>query len=254
MDKNNENIKKDNKKAIPKFLLILLVSAIIGGFCGYYSVALGESNMRDAISNYLYEFLRIITPYISIISFVVFVLPAYIIYRKALKLAGVWDGESEEIPESIDKSLTRTMLLISIAMIVGFFGISCMLIVNCGLRGSLLAFFSFIVVELLISVIQQKTVDLTRRMNPEKQGSVYDTKFEKKWYESCDEAEKRQIGEAAYYSFRITSKSCIILWCVALFAHIVFDTGIFPVILVLVLAGISQISFITKAMKLGTGK
>lgn len=254
MDKNNEKIKKDNKKAIPKFLLILLVCAVIGGFCGYYSVALGESNMRDAISNYLYEFLRIITPYISIISFVVFVLPAYIIYRKALKLADSWDGESEETPESIDKKLNCTVLLISIAMIVGFFGLSCILMVNCGIGGSLLAFFSFIVVELLISVIQQKTVDLTRRMNPEKQGSVYDTKFEKKWYESCDEAEKRQIGEAAYYSFRITSKSCIILWCVALFAHIVFDTGIFPVILVLVLAGISQISFIMKAMKLDAGK
>ncbi len=254
MDNNKEKIKKDNKKAIPKFLLILLVCAVIGGVFGYSSVALSVSNWRDVFSNSVYEFLRIITPYISIISFTVLVLPAYIIYRKALKLADGWDGEEEDIPESIDKKLNLVILFISIATLVGFFGISCIMIVNCGAGGSVLAFISFIVVELLIAVIQQKAIDLTRRMNPEKQGSVYDTKFEKKWYESCDEAEKRNIGEAAYYSFRITTKSCIVLWCVAMFAHIAFNTGVFPIVLVLLIAGISQISYMVKAMKLQQSK
>lgn len=44
---------------------------------------------------------------------------------------------------------------------------------------------------------QQKAVDLERRMNPEKHGSVYDAKFQKKWLDSCDESERRQIGEAS---------------------------------------------------------
>ena len=39
---------------------------------------------------------------------------------------------------------------------------------------------------------------LTRRINPEKQGSVYDTKFFEKWVDSCDESEQRQMGQAAF--------------------------------------------------------
>ncbi|MDY4515087.1 MAG: DUF3169 family protein [Lachnospiraceae bacterium] len=36
----------------------------------------------------------------------------------------------------------------------------------------------------------------TAKPNPEKTASVYDTKFQKKWMDSCDEAEKILIREA----------------------------------------------------------
>ena len=44
------------------------------------------------------------------------------------------------------------------------------------------------------TIFQQKLVDTTKRLNPEKHGSVYDTKFHEKWLASCDEAERAVIG------------------------------------------------------------
>ncbi len=254
MDKNTDNIKKDNKKAIPKYAIIILACGLAGFIFGWFSYSLEQSDWRSVITNGLLNFLQIITPYISIACLVLFVLPSFVLYRKALKLADSWDGENEDIPEIIDKNLNIALLLDSITMLVSMFGLSCILMVNCGLGGSLIAFFSFIVVQVLITLIQQKSVDLTRRMNPEKQGSVYDPKFQKKWYGSCDEAEKQQIGEAAYYSFGVTTKSCMILWSITFLTHIIFNTGLFPMFLVLLITGISQISYIIKAMELGKSK
>lgn len=76
-----------------------------------------------------------------------------------------------------------------------------------------------IVGEMLVSValvvlVQQKIVDLVRRMNPEKQVSVYDSKFQKKWYNTCDEAERAQIGQASYQAFQAANRAALPCgWC-----------------------------------------
>lgn len=60
-------------------------------------------------------------------------------------------------------------------------------------------------------------------MAPEKKTSVYDLKFQKKWMDSCDEAEKILIGKCAYKAFGKTNLTCVILAAVlALFWDIVF--------------------------------
>ena len=43
-------------------------------------------------------------------------------------------------------------------------------------------------------------------MAPEKKGNVFDVKFQKDWYESCDELEKLQIGNACYKTFKCINK------------------------------------------------
>jgi len=43
-------------------------------------------------------------------------------------------------------------------------------------------------------------------MNPEKTASVYDMKFQKKWLETCDEAEKIIVGKCAFKAFNITNE------------------------------------------------
>ena len=49
----------------------------------------------------------------------------------------------------------------------------------------------------VLVVLQQKIVDLERRINPEKRGSVYDMKFQKTWMDSCDEAERARSARPA---------------------------------------------------------
>lgn len=60
-------------------------------------------------------------------------------------------------------------------------------------------------------MIQQKCVDSAKKTNPEKTVSVYDIKFQKKWMDSCDEAEKIMIGKCAFRASTVTNTVCLIL-------------------------------------------
>ncbi len=60
-------------------------------------------------------------------------------------------------------------------------------------------------------IIQQKCVDAAKKTNPEKTASVYDVKFQKKWMDSCDEAEKILIGKCAVKAYRAVNTVCTVL-------------------------------------------
>ena len=65
---------------------------------------------------------------------------------------------------------------------------------------------SALVLQLVWMVaIQALTVQATKAIYPEKRGNVFDTRFQKDWYQSCDEAERFQIGQCSLFSFRIMS-------------------------------------------------
>ncbi len=62
----------------------------------------------------------------------------------------------------------------------------------------------FLVAQLVwIMALQALTIGATKVIHPEKRGSVFDTKFQKDWYQSCDEAERQQIGQCSYFTFRL---------------------------------------------------
>lgn len=84
----------------------------------------------------------------------------------------------------------------------------------------------FIAVLVLAVLLQQKTVDLVKEMNPEKKGSIYDEKFQKLWWESCDEAERRQIGQASYKAYSTASKFCAYFWGALFLGNMIFDYGL----------------------------
>ena len=87
-------------------------------------------------------------------------------------------------------------------------------------------------------------------MNPEKKGSVYDTNFQKKWIESCDENEQRKIGAAAMRSFRMVNNVCVVLWVILVFFSLVYLVGILPMFLGLLIFGVNQVSYCLEAIRL----
>ena len=109
----------------------------------------------------------------------------------------------------------------------------------------------FLVVIALATLLQQKTVDLTKKMNPEKRGSVYDMKFQERWWESCDEAERRQIGQASYKAYVTVSRFCPYCWGVLLLGNMVFHYGILPSAVVLVIWAVLSVSYTREAIRLG---
>ena len=87
------------------------------------------------------------------------------------------------------------------------------------------AIIAFLAVLVETVIIQQKSVDAAKKLNPEKTASVYDMKFQKKWMESCDEAEKIMIGKCAYKAYAATNTACAILALVLAFSALIFETG-----------------------------
>ena len=124
-----------------------------------------------------------------------------------------------------------------------------------GPAGGLVSVLTFLVSMFLLVFAQQKAVDLTRKMNPEKRGSVYDVHFKKKWFQSCDEAEQKQIGQAAYKAFNVVNTACPIAWMVLLLLSFAFNLSILlPAFLVCLLWLLLTVTYCLECIRLGKRK
>lgn len=90
-----------------------------------------------------------------------------------------------------------------------------------------------LIVTIFASVTQQKNaVDFLKIVNPEKSGSVYDMKFQKKWIESCDEMEQQMIYKAAFHAYKVTNYLCLTLWTGFTVLAVVLKISLWPVTIV----------------------
>ncbi len=238
---SNNKEKSANRKALPKFFLIIAVSMVCGLFLGVVVGFLGAENMPEQVVEAIYYVLGIITPWAIWVSTAVLMAAALVKYCGAKRLYTQWDGEDEESIEQADRCLSWALLFSAVNLILDFFffGIAGQ-VVEGGLTMILAGFAVSMVVVILM---QQKIIDLTRRMNPEKQGSVYDMKFKDKWLASCDENELRQVGQAALKAFGAVTNVCVGLWMVLVILGGVMDIGILPIFLVMLIWAVSQITY-----------
>lgn len=247
---STNSVKNDNRRALPKFLIILLISGILGGAVGFFLAASDGMAWGEAVLSALNIALPAISPWGIPAATLVMFLPAVILFLKTKKLVSHGNMEDEKLLDRVNVQLDFSILLLSLLMPLNLLFLS--MAVIYGMDSLVLL---VVVVELILSfvgitLLQQRVVDLTRAMNPEKQGSIYDPKFQEKWVSSCDEAERKQIGEAAFHAFRMTNTACAALWLLLFFAHTVFQTGLLPIFVVLLLWAILQGSYILFCIKL----
>lgn len=253
---NVDRVKKENRKAIPKFLLILLVSALVGGVLGFGVGYAGHSDLPQAVTAVLTDLLRAITPWAIPVGTAALLGPALVIYRSAKGRFAAWDGEDEQVVDAAEESLSWVLLLTALSLILNFFFLAAATdsLFATGAMTPIVVIVSFLVSVALATVLQQKVVDQEKRMNPEKQGSVYDMKFQKKWLESCDEAEQHQIGQAAYRAFRTGTTACIALWMALVMLNMIFGFGLLPVAVTMVIWAVLQVSYTLECIRLSRGK
>ena len=246
----NNNIKADNRKALPRFFLMILGSAVLGAVLGFCSAFAADTNIVERAGKILSALLRVIAPWGIPVTSAVFLGLSWHLYRKSKALCDAWDGEDEDTVDGAEEHLSWVLFWTNLQMLLDFFFLSlCSLYVqNLWALGTVVFFF---LSAGIIMVFQQKVVDLERALNPEKQGSVYDTNFKKKWIESCDENEQRQMGQAAMKSYSAMNIACPVIWCALLVAGLFFKTGILPSLTVLLLWGISSITYLLEAIRLG---
>ena len=85
MSNNHVNeIKKEDKKAFKKFIIVLIISAIVGGVMGFMSVYLRDT-LGSIISTSLINIFEVITPFASLVLSILIIIVSAIVYNKSKK-------------------------------------------------------------------------------------------------------------------------------------------------------------------------
>lgn len=255
-------IKQEDKKSMKKFIVIIVCSLIFGGLCGYTIGMADDMAFMTEVPVMIADAIKWISHYIILVSAVVTAVFVAVQYSRGRKLFAAWDGEDEAIIEKIEAGLSWALLAMNVSTIIMY------VFMAIGF-GELMAFEDFgktevlriaifmagIIFSLVLSVVgTSKVVNFEKEMNPEKKGSAYDTKFQKKWLESCDEAEKMGIYKASFAAYKAVNTACMILWLVTLVGTTIWDYGIVPVIFIGIIWMVSMVSYYREAMKLSKNK
>lgn len=249
--------KSENRKALPKFALTMLGSLLLGGALGFVigcSRAFGLE--AAALAEGLSAVLSAATPWGIPVTSAVTLGSCFFLYRSAAKKYAAWDGgDEDETSEAIEMQLSWVLLLSAVQLLINFFFMAAFCVYYMDADIDALALVGLFLLSCgLVIFAQQKAVDLERKMNPEKHGSVYDTKFQKKWLDSCDESERRQIGQACYRSYIVTCRVCVGVWLVLVILSMVFEMSILPVFVLLLVWGVMQVSYTLECMRLAKGQ
>ncbi len=241
-----EEIRMEDKKASKKFIVILIVALIAGmvtGFVGAITVGLAVNSGWDFIefSKAASRIWIVAGRYLLIVVNVVALPILWFFFVKYRKEFRTWDGEDEAVYDNLDKKLGICLIISSVITVfnmltygIGFYG-------TFGMEETeksavlLIDLIFFIGSALCVTVYQSALINLIKEMNPEKQGSVYDSKFQKKWLNSCDEAEKQKIGEACYATYTFMSSVYQVLSLILMVVGFFLPIGVLPLTLVCLL-------------------
>lgn len=242
-----EENKKEDKKFLGKFILILIGAFLVGAVSGLGMFVLKDAtNVAVIVSEVIYKSVITVAPFVSIVFVAVMGTALFITHRKASEIIKAWDGEDEETYGKVDMMLSNVLSALNIGTVIVyfFFAIGFQDIVKRNILVDCCYFFGFLATLVVIIVGESAIVKLTKEMNPEKKGSVYDVKFVDKWEESCDEAEKLLIYKSAYMAYSRMNALFVGLWIFCVFGNTVFDFGLMPVTMVSVI-WLCQICFYT---------
>lgn len=251
------DIQQENKKAFPKFILFMIISTLLGAVVGVLAVKFAKSG-GGAVADGIMSVLRIITPYANLVLIGVSTIVVTALYQSSKKRFQAWDGEDEDELDAIECFISYALYITSIGMIIAFFffaaGVNVFRFEEMHSAKEYIPvicwFVSFLLEGVFMIVSQKKLIDFTKEINPEKKGSIYDTKFNEKWEESCDEAERLQIYKAAYKAFRSTGMTCLALWMFCLIGSVIWDIGLLPVAIVTLIWGVQITSYTMECMRL----
>lgn len=252
---NINEIKKEDKGALRKFIILVLIGALVGFVLGILSGFVGM-NLADVLAEWVQNMLAYIAPFMNAFLIPVAFLPILYFYQVSRKMYKVWDGENEALLEKIEINLSYALWLSSLALILSFFffavGFWQIDNLNYSVSGAFLTIWlgSFILILICITLAQQKLVNFTKEINPEKKGSIFDHDFSKKWEESCDEAEKLMIYKSAYKSYRTVYATCMVMWIFCLLGSSIWNFGLLPVTFVSIIWIVLTTSYCFESIRL----
>ncbi len=214
MSKNNK-VKVDspeyNKKTKKKFIIIMIIGfaiGVLGGILGTIAINFFKGDLADIgkwIEENLPYFQTNVVPWILLSFAIICWIIGEVWLKKAKQQIATWDGEDDECIDVADLYLSNVLtvcsvLMISIQFLLGIATYKLLSVIQAtGNIGMVLLNIVFYFVSFFITIsLQSRAVKTIKEYAPEKKGSIYDSKFQKVWYQSCDEAERKLVGEASY--------------------------------------------------------
>ena len=102
MKNNNDAARQENKKALPKFILIVVLSLALGGVLGFALVTLNLQDFQGALDGAGLFFTNHAAPWLLIALPVVELAVCLPIYFSAKKQLALWDWEDEAVSRAIE--------------------------------------------------------------------------------------------------------------------------------------------------------
>ena len=250
--------KKTDKQIFRRWVLVMILAFVGGGVGGFFSVPISEWVKENAGKLVVEEGL------ITYIAIAVFALLNFVgigctfyQYKKAKNMAETWDGEDEEQIDSIEKKIDYASLPLSVIPFVNQFLFSVTFYMGFEMLKreldwicTVVTIIIFIVTSLVYVALGKKVVDLTKKLNPEKQGNILDKNFNKEWIASCDEAQQLLLYKSTYKGYKAVASTCTILWLVTFVGMLSFDTGILPIFCVSLIMVVMQVAVVRESMRL----
>ena len=201
-----------------KFVLMILASMVVGGVLGFGVIWFGMDGLTADMVEKLENSLALGVPVVQALAILVCSLTAASYMKRARRLAAALDAGDEDQAEPALRAADTAINLLEMQQMLVMFLLP-LSVTKMGL--SLLASSLLVVVSMPLVILGQgRIVDFIRRINPEKRGDVRDLKFNKEWYNSCDEAERQKIGRASYRTVLATQMVLVALLVVVVIVRL----------------------------------
>lgn len=253
---------KSERKFLIRFIAVMIVLYAAGFLVGKF-IAVGENNgSLEWVVTSIKKGLGVMTPVFFLLLGIASIIAVLYLYIKCKKMYKTLQENSydDDLWDSLEEKLNHPLILANVMQIVNIFFIGCIICIaeftsygnNGGFEAAVLGIDTvlFIVIMIMSIVVSRGIVEIEKKLNPEKQGSVFDFRFNDVWMDSCDEGQKLISFKAGYHAFRRTNMACLCLAVLAFLGMLVFKTGIYPLLFVCVLWLIHILDFMLIAAKL----
>ncbi|MDY3908276.1 MAG: DUF3169 family protein [Eubacterium sp.] len=259
------NKKKSNKKIYIIFIAVMVALYGIGYLTGKL-LAKGENsgNLEHLITS-LKQFLVNVTPPLYALLAIISLFLVWFFYFTCKKMhRELQKNPDDAFWDLLEYKMNVPIILANAMQILNVFFFGCILCItefaSYGKDGGFetavviidcILFLLILVVTILVS---GGIVKIEKELNPEKQGNVFDFRFNEVWFESCDEAQKMIVYKASYHAFKCTNITCMVLWIASFVGMFALKTGIYPLLCVCLIWLVNTLSYMLRAAKLERGK
>ncbi|BBF44761.1 hypothetical protein lbkm_3495 [Lachnospiraceae bacterium KM106-2] len=229
-----------NKMIYIKFAAGLIISMIIGGFCGAF-ISGNDHSLKSIGVGIDQSIQKNAGKYEVIIGVLMIVITVTLLAIRHYRFRNMTE-EIEGQFESFELYCKMIMAINSIHMVFQFilYGIFINRVDETNMTWII---GWFVAMTIFIMVVEVTTISTIKKYNPTKQVHPLDLKFSSKWLDACDEAERYVIYVASYHTYQIMNYTIRGLAVILMLCNLIGNIGTLPFLVVGTLWLVQVISY-----------